>query len=80
MYDKVLLHATEKSRFCQNYGGTAKTGLFFGGIVEKNTAVNTDENNAVVLDKENTEEIVEKNNADFVDNTAKIRYNVGEQK
>ena len=24
--------------------------------------------------------IVEKNNADFVDNTAKIRYNVGEQK
>ena len=29
------------------------------GIVEKNTAVNTDENNAVVLDKENTEENVE---------------------
>ena len=55
LYDKVLLHATKKSRFCQNYGGTAKTGLFFGGIVEKN-------------------------NADFVDNTAKIRYNVGEQK
>jgi len=55
LYDKVLLHATEKSRFCQNYGGTAKTGLFFGRIVEKN-------------------------NADFVDNTAKIRYNVGEQK
>ena len=38
-----------------DYTGTQKTGLFFGGIVEKN-------------------------NADFVDNTAKIRYNVGEQK
>jgi hypothetical protein len=41
--------------FVKITGGTAKTCLFFGGIVEKN-------------------------NADFVDNTAKIRYNVGEQK
>jgi hypothetical protein len=55
LHDKVPLYAAEKSRFRQNYGRTVKTGLFFGGIVEKN-------------------------NADFVDNTAKIRYNVGEQK
>ncbi len=54
----------------------AAVGAMIGlsGIVEKNTAVNTDENNAVVLDKENTEENVETTVSDGLHKNAVFIY------
>ena len=54
----------------------AAVGAMIGlsGIVEKNTAVNTDENNAVVLDKENTEENVETTVSDGLHKNAVFTY------
>ena len=54
----------------------AAVGAMIGlsGIVEKNTAVNTDENNAVVLDKESTEENVETTVSDGLHKNAVFTY------